>query len=197
MKDVVVSEFLSVDGVMQAPGGPQEDTEGGFRLGGWQMGYFDDAAGRILMESFQATDALLLGRRTYEIFAGYWPTAPVTEEPLASQLNRMPKYVWSTTLDRVEWNNSRLMKGDMTDEVNALKQQPGSGHLAVIGSGRLAQSLMQRGLVDAYELMVHPLVLGTGKRLFADVTGPLKLKLVDVKTTGSGIVFLSYRPEGK
>jgi dihydrofolate reductase len=194
MKKLVVGTFLTLDGVMQAPGDPQEDTEGGFEPGGWQMPYNDDDAGRFIGEEIAAADALLLGRVTYQIFAAYWPNAP-EDDPIAQRLNTMPKYVWSRTLDRVEWNNSTLMKGDLVDEVTKLKQQPGSGVLWVIGSGKLAQSLMKHDLVDEYILWIHPLVLGSGKRLFEGGVGPLHLKLVGIRTTGSGIVILTYQPE--
>lgn len=196
MRKVVVATFLTLDGVMQAPGDSQEDTSGGFKYGGWQGPYFDADAERIINQQIEATDALLLGRVTYEIFAAYWPNAPA-DDPIGRRLNSIPKYVWSTTLDKVEWNNSMLMKGDITEEVNKLKQQPGSGILSVTGSGKLAQTLMQRGLVDEYSLWIHPLVLGSGKRLFAEGIGPLKLKLVDSKRTASGTEILTYQPDAK
>ncbi|MHB0876750.1 MAG: dihydrofolate reductase family protein [Anaerolineae bacterium] len=196
MKKLVVSTLLTLDGVMQAPGDPQEDTEGGFKHGGWARLYSDADIGRVSSEGVAATDALLLGRVTYQIFARSWPYMP-KDDPMAKRLNSIPKYVWSKTLDKVEWNNSMLVKGDLTEEVTKLKQQPGSGVLVVTGSGQLARSLMQHDLVDEYVLMVHPLVLGTGKRLFTDGIVPLNLKLVDTKTTGSGIVVLTYQPAGK
>ena len=136
MRKVVVGTFLSLDGVMQAPGSPEEDTEGGFEHGGWQLPYFDEDSGRLMSESFAATDALLLGRVTYQIFAAFWPSAP-DEDPFAKIMNSMPKFVVSTTLERAEWNNSRLIKEHIPEEVAKLKQQPGSGHLAVVGSGSL------------------------------------------------------------
>lgn len=193
MKKLVVGTFLTLDGVMQAPGNPQEDTEGGFVHGGWQMPYFDADAGKLMGEQMAATDALLLGRVTYEIFAGYWPNAP-EDDPMAQRLNSMPKYVWSTVLARIKWNNAMLMKGDIEEEVNKLKRQPGSGMLAVIGSGELVRSLMRHGLVDEYKLWVHPLVIGSGKRLFGEGVGPLHLTLVDAQTTTSGIAVLTYQP---
>lgn len=196
MRKIIVGEFVSLDGVMQAPGGPQEDTEGGFRHGGWQMPYFDADAGRIMGESMAAMDALLLGRVTYQIFAAYWPSAP-EDEPFAKKLNSVPKYVVSTTLNKVEWNNSTLIKKNIVEEIARLKQQPGSGTISVIGSGRLARTLMQHNLVDEYVLWIHPIVLGSGKRLFADGIGPTNLKLVDTKTTSSGIVILTYQPAKK
>lgn len=194
MSKVVVSEFLTLDGVMQAPGGPEEDTEGSFRHGGWQMRYFDDDADKIMNEAFRTIDGLLLGRVTYEIFAGYWPTAPA-DDPVSQVMNSVPKYVASTTLDKVEWNNSHLIKGNVPEEVARLKQHSGSGSLTVVGSSKLAQTLMQHGLVDEYVLWFHPLVLGSGKRLFAEGIGPMSLKLVDTKTTGSGVAVLVYHPE--
>jgi dihydrofolate reductase len=193
MKKLVVGTFLTLDGVMQAPGDSQEDIEGGFEYGGWQMPLVGDDAGRIISEQIAATDALLLGRVTYRIFAAYWPDAPA-DDPIAQKLNSIPKYVWSTTLDRVEWNNSTLVKGDLVEEVTKLKEQPGSGVLSVIGSGKLAQSLMKHDLVDEYILWIHPLVLGSGKRLFEGGVGPVHLKLVETQTTGSGIVVLTYQP---
>ncbi len=193
MRKLVVGTFLTLDGVMQAPGDPQEDTEGGFEHGGWQIPYFDADAGRIMGEQIAATDALLLGRVTYQIFAAFWPSAPA-DDPMAKKLNSVPKYVVSTTLDKVEWNNSTLIKGNIAEEVARLKQQPGSGYLSVTGSGKLAQTLMQHNLVDEYGLWVHPIVLGSGKRLFAEGIVPANLKLVDTQTTGSGVVILTYQP---
>ncbi len=196
MKKLVVGTFLTLDGVMQAPGDAKEDTEGGFKHGGWQMPLFDADAGEIISESIAATDALLLGRKTYQIFAAFWPTAPA-DDPIAQKLNSVPKYVASTTLKKVEWNNSTLIKGNLAEEVTKLKQQPGSGILSVTGSGKLAQSLMREGLVDEYDIWIHPLVLGSGKRLFDGGISPINLKLVDTKTTGSGIVVLTYLPAKK
>ena len=196
MKKLVVGTFLTLDGVMQAPGDSKEDTEGGFRHGGWQMPLFDDDAGKFISEQIAATDALLLGRVTYQIFAAYWPNAGA-DDPIAKKLNSVPKYVVSTTLKKVEWNNSTLIKRNLAEEVAKLKQQLGSGTLSVVGSGKLAQSLMRLNLVDEYELWIHPIILGSGKRLFADGIGPLNLKLVNTKTTSSGIVILNYRSQSK
>lgn len=193
MRKVVVGTFLSLDGVMQAPGSPEEDAEGGFKHGGWQLPYFDADAGRFMSESFAATDALLLGRVTYQIFAAFWPSAPV-EDPFAKVMNSMPKFVVSTTMERTEWNNSSLIKGNIPEEIAKLKQQAGSGHLAVVGSGKLAQTLMQHNLIDEYVLWVHPIVLGSGKRLFRDGNPKTALRLVDTKTTSSGVVILNYQP---
>lgn len=195
MQKLVVGTFLTLDGVMQAPGDPQEDTEGGFQHGGWHLPLFDDDAGRIISEQIVETDSLLLGRKTYQIFARYWPNAPA-DDPIAQKLNNLPKHVVSTTLDKAEWNNSTLIKGNVSEEVNKLKQS-GSGILSVTGSGKLAQTLMQKDLIDEYILWIHPIVLGSGKRLFEGGIVPVNLKLVDTKTTASGILILTYQPVTK
>jgi dihydrofolate reductase len=192
MRMLRVIEFLSLDGVMQAPGSPEEDTEGGFRHGGWQQPYVDDVLGRTATEGMAATDAYLFGRKTYEKMAAYWPTAP-DDDPYAQHLNSTPKYVVSTTLDTLEWQNSTLLEGDVADDVAKLKQQPG-GNIAVLGSGQLVQTLIAHDLVDEYFLAVFPIVLGSGKRLFREADEPGKLSLVDSKTTSTGGVLLTYRP---
>lgn len=194
MPKLVVNTFLTLDGVMQAPGDPQEDMEGGFTHGGWQMPYFDADAGKIMDEYIAAIEALLLGRKTYQIFAAYWPTAP-TDDTIAKKFNSIPKYVVSTTLDKAEWKNSTLIKRNVPEEIAKLKRQPGSGILSVTGSGKLAQTLMKHNLVDEYELWIHPLVLGSGKRLFEDGGSLSNLKLVNTRTTGSGISILTYQPQ--
>jgi dihydrofolate reductase len=194
MRKVVVGTFLTLDGVMQAPGDPQEDTEGGFTHGGWQMPYFDEDAAKIMDKNIAATEALLLGRKTYQIFAAYWPSAP-TDDAIAKKFNSIPKYVVSTTLDKAAWNNSTLIKRNVAEEVAKLKQQPGSGIISVTGSGKLAQSLMKHNLVDQYELWIHPLVLGSGKRLFEDGVVPSNLKLVNTQKTGSGVSILTFQPD--
>ena len=190
---IVVSEFLTLDGVMQAPGGKEEDTSSGFEHGGWQNDndFFDDVAGQAIMESFEGADGMLLGRRTYEIFAGYWPTSD--EEPFAGIMNNMRKYVASRTLKApLEWQNSSLLQGEAPDAVAELKKEPGRD-LFVIGSGDFAQTLMEHDLVDEYRLMIHPIVLGDGKRLFRDGNPLAKLTLVDSKTSTTGVVILTYR----
>jgi dihydrofolate reductase len=190
-----VIEFLSLDGVMQAPGDPEEDTEGGFRYGGWQRPYFDEVLGATAAEGMAATDAYLFGRKTYEKMAAFWPTAP-DDDPYAQHLNSMPKYVASTTLRAVEWRNSTLIEGDVAAAVAKLKEQPG-GNIAVLGSGELVQTLIEHNLVDEYFLAVFPIVLGSGKRLFRDVDQPKRLSLVDSKATGTGGVLLTYRAAGE
>jgi dihydrofolate reductase len=194
MGKLVVNTFTSLDGVMQAPGMPEEDREGGFDQGGWQVPYFDEESGQVMAEGMAAFDALLLGRKTYEIFASYWPKAPA-DDPIAARLNDAPKYVASRTLDTVAWNNSTLLKGDIADEVARLKQQYDEIHTS--GSGNLVQSLMQHELVDQYNLWVYPLLLGNGKRLFGEGTIPTALRLAESRTFGNGAVLLSYERAGK
>jgi dihydrofolate reductase len=193
MRRLVVSEFMTVDGVMQAPGGPEEDTEGGFRHGGWQGPYFDDEVGKSVDDGISRTGGFLLGRKTYEIFAGYWPNATEEEtEGFAPVMNNMPKYVASTTLrPPLEWQNSTLLEGDLEQAVRRLKEEDGKD-LRVLGSGRLAGWLGERGLVDEYHLMIHPVVLGSGKRLFEDGGPRIPMRLVDSKTTPNGNLILTY-----
>jgi len=192
MRKLVVIEFLSLDGVMQAPGDPDEDTEGGFRHGGWQRPYFDDVLGAAAAEGMAATDAHLFGRKTYEIMAAYWPTAP-SDDPFTEHLNNASKYVASRTLSSVEWQNSTLIEGDVAEEVAKLKDQPG-GNIAVLGSGDLVQTLMKNDLIDEYSLTVSPIVLGSGKRLFRDRDQLMRLNLVDSKPTSTGSLILTYQP---
>jgi dihydrofolate reductase len=188
MRRVIVSEFLSLDGVMQAPG----NTDEGFQYGGWQRPYFDDVMGAVVDKGLKAAGGLLLGRRTYDHFAGYWPSAPEEQEP--ELMNDLPKFVASTTLkEPLAWSNSALLKGDVAGEVAELKERSG-GDLLVYGSGELAQTLMRHNLVDEYRLMVHPVVLGTGKRLFRDDGSRRLLRLVDSTTSGTGVLLLTYRP---
>jgi dihydrofolate reductase len=192
MGKLVVNESLSLDGVMQGPGAPDEDRSGGFEHGGWAMPYFDDSMLAVASEGMGSTGALLLGRKTYEIFAAYWPNQS-DDAPFASFLNNIPKHVASTTLkEPLAWANSHLIVGDVADEVRTLKE--GSEQdLLILGSGRLAQTLAEHGLVDEYQLWVHPIVLGSGKRLFPDGSPNTPMRLVDSKTSGTGVLLLSYR----
>ena len=193
MRKLTVSEFVSLDGVMQAPGGADEDTEGGFRHGGWQMGYFDDVAGERIGASMAQTGAFLLGRRTYEIFASYWPTQS-DDDPFAKILNGLPKYVASTTLgEPLAWQNSTILQGDVAKAVAELKEGEG-GNIVVLGSGGLVQTLYENDLVDEYSLMINPIVLGSGKRLFRELP-KRPLKLADSVTTSTGVVMATYVPE--
>jgi dihydrofolate reductase len=191
--NIVVSEFLTLDGVMQAPGNPDEDRSGGFDQGGWQLAYFDDIFGSVMMEAFAATGGMLLGRKTYETFAAFWPAQPA-DDPLAGTMNGLDKYVVSTTLkEPLAWENSTLISDDIPGAVARLKEQPGK-ELQVIGSGELVQTLMAHDLVDSYRLMIHPLILGKGKRLFRDDSAMSKLRLVDSKPTTTGVLILTYEP---
>lgn len=192
MRKLAVIDFLSLDGVMQAPGQADEDTEGGFRHGGWAIPYHDEALAESVANSMAATDTYLFGRKTFENFAAYWPTAP-REIPFTDHLNNTAKYVVSKTLKDPDWNNSTVIDGEVVDEVRRLKQQPGK-NIAVLGSGELVQTLIENDLVDEYFLTVYPLVLGGGKRLFREDRQPRRLELIDSRTTSTGGVVLTYRP---
>jgi dihydrofolate reductase len=192
---LTLTTFLSLDGVMQAPGGSAEDPSGGFKQGGWMVPYADGAMGRFVTDWFAAADAFLLGRTTYEIMAAYWPQVPDDDE-VAGKLNSLPKHVVSTTLDKVTWNNSTLIKGDLVEEITKLKAEAGQ-ELQVHGSGQLAQTLIRYGLIDEYRLWFHPVVLGSGKRLFPEGQPPAALKLTETKVTGTGVVIHVYQPAGK
>jgi dihydrofolate reductase len=195
MRKVVVSEFLTVDGVMQGPGGPDEDREGGFQEGGWQLPYFDEAGGAAVAKGLAETGGLLLGRKTYEIFAAYWPNQ-AAGDPFADIMNKVPKHVASTTLQEpLTWNNSTLIQGDVAAGVAELKRQS-DDELMVIGSGNLVQTLARNDLVDEYRLMIHPLVLGSGKRLFENGGVRVPLKLSASETTGTGVLILTYQRAG-
>ncbi|HEY7597191.1 MAG TPA: dihydrofolate reductase family protein [Actinophytocola sp.] len=198
MSTIVVDTFLTLDGVMQAPGGQEEDPESGFTHGGWQGQFFDDETGEFVGKGIAKTEGLLLGRKTYDIFAGFWPHVPDDhpDAQIARKFDAIPKYVASRTLKSVEWQNSMLLGDDVPGAVVKLKEQPG-GEIHVIGSGDLAQTLIRHGLVDEYRLIIYPLVLGTGKRLFADGVVPTGLELVESHATPGGAVICVYRPGGK
>ena len=193
MAKLVVVEMLSLDGVMQAPGGPDEDRSGGFEHGGWAMPYFDEVAGEEAGKSMAETGAFLFGRKTYEIMAAYWPNHP-DDDIFSNVLNSLPKYVASTTLDEpLAWSGSSLLKGDVAEAVAALKEEL-AGNIVVLGSGQLARTLMEHDLVDEYGLTIHPLLLGPGKRLFDEASGMRPMRLVDSKTTTTGVILATYRP---
>jgi dihydrofolate reductase len=195
MRKLVVGTFLTLDGVMQAPGGPDEDREGGFDHGGWSFTYWDDLMGRLIVESTLKAGALLLGRKTYEIFAAHWPHV-ADDDPVAAKLNSVPKYVASRTLDEVTWNNAALIQGDVAEAVAKLKQEPG-GEIQVTGSGDLVQTLLEHDLVDEYKLWIFPLVVGDGKRLFGHGTLPGALKLLDTQTSTTGVAIHTYERAGE
>jgi dihydrofolate reductase len=192
MSRLVVNANLTLDGVMQSPAGPDEDRRGGFEHGGWAPPYFDQVMGDAAAEGIAKGGALLFGRRTYEHFASFWPTQP-EDDPFAAVLNNRQKYVASTTLEEpLSWKNSTLLQGDAMEAVANLKEQPDD--LVVLGSGELVQSLMRRDLVDEYVLLIHPLVLGSGRRLFTDGGPSATLRLVDTKTTTTGVIIATYQP---
>jgi len=195
MRKLIANEFLSLDGVSQAPGGADEDTSGGFAHGGWHMRYMEDElAQRWVLASIDEAGGFLLGRRTYEIFAAYWPNASEEEQVIAEPLNTKPKYVASTTLtEPLEWQNSTLVSGDVAAAVAALKQEDG-GDLHVIGSTELVQTLIQHGLVDELRLMIDPVVLGGGKRIFRDDGLLRQLRLIDGQVTSTGAILATYAP---
>ncbi|HEX2049440.1 MAG TPA: dihydrofolate reductase family protein [Actinomycetota bacterium] len=194
MRKLIVSTFLTLDGVMQAPGGPDEDRDGGFAWGGWSVTYWDDDMARIMGEATSRPFALVLGRRTYEIFAAHWPHA--SEEEGAPIFNEATKYVASRTLRSVEWSNSVLIEGDAAEGVAALKEQDGP-ELQVHGSGNLIQTLLRHRLVDELRLWTFPVVVGDGKRLFAGGAVPSGLELVDHRVSTTGVVIATYVPAGE
>jgi dihydrofolate reductase len=195
MSKLTMTTFVTLDGVMQAPGAPTEDTSGGFPHGGWLVPYFDAEAGRFMTEVFERADAFLLGRGTYQIFAAHWPRVTDPKDPIAGPLNALPKHVASKGLDRVDWHNSSLVR-DIASEVSALKRRY-DRELQVHGSAGLARILLEQGLVDELNLLVFPLLLGTGKRLFSGATLPTALKLTSSRVTSTGVVIASYQRVGR
>jgi dihydrofolate reductase len=193
---LVVGTFLTLDGVMQAPGGPNEDREGGFQHGGWLVPYFDEKLAQIMTEWTQDAGAFLFGRKTYEIFAGSWPKSTDPADEIATALNTRPKFVASRTLDEVTWSNSTLLKGDLTEEVARLKAQEGA-EIQVHGSGHLLQTLLKHDLVDTLRIWLFPVVLGTGKRLFGEGTIPRGFRLVNTQQSTTGAVLHVYERAGE
>ncbi len=183
MRKITAGLFVSLDGVVESPEK-------------WQLPYFNDEMGEAVGLAMAAADAMLLGRVTYQEFASYWPGVSSEEQPFAGYMNDTPKYVVSTTLDTVGWNNSTLIKGNVAEEITRLKQQPGK-NIGITGSATLVQSLLRDDLLDELGLMVHPVVVGSGKRLFEEGGSPKGLKLVDSKTFSTGVVYLTYQPAGK
>jgi dihydrofolate reductase len=195
MRKLVVGTFVTLDGVMQAPGGPNEDREGGFRHGGWLVPYFDEKFGAIMTEWTKQAGAFLLGRKTYEIFAASWPKSTDTADEAAIALNTRPKFVASRTLHKVTWNNSHLLKGDVAEEVARLKAQAG-GEIQVHGSSDLLQTLLKHDLIDTLRIWQFPVVVGTGKRLFGAGAIPGSFRLVDTQQTATGAVLHVYERAG-
>jgi dihydrofolate reductase len=193
MRKLAVIEFVTLDGVMQGLGSPDEDRDGGFEHGGWSAPYGDEVLGKAAGEGLAGTTAYLFGRKTYQKMAAHWPAEPDTN-PVAAHLNAAPKYVVTGTLTSVEWAGSHILKGDAAASVSDLKQHD-EGTIVVLGSGVLVQTLIEHDLVDEYRLFVHPLVLGTGKRLFRETPRPIPLRLVGCTQTTTGVLLLSYQPE--
>jgi dihydrofolate reductase len=193
MRKLTVNTFLTLDGVMQAPGGPEEDPTGGFEHGGWSVNYWDEKMGQVMGEAMSKPFDLLLGRKTYEIFAAHWPHA--TDEAAAAPLNNATKYVASRTLKSVDWQNSQLIRGDVPQGVADLKKGEGP-EIQVHGSSNLIQTLLQHDLIDELRIWIFPLVLGTGKRLFEDGTIPAGMRVVDSITSSTGVVIVTYARAG-
>jgi dihydrofolate reductase len=194
MRRLIASTFASLDGIMQAPGGPEEDPTGGFTLGGWMFNFQDEAMD-ISTAGFDGSGReVVLGRRTYEIFEAYWPYQP-DDNPIARTLNAAKKYIASRTLTKVQWNNSTLLQGDVVSAISALKAQPGPD-LQIIGSGSLIQTLQVASLIDEYNVWTFPVVLGRGKRLFGENAKPSTLRLVRSQVSATGVVMSTYVPGG-
>ncbi|MFD6415627.1 dihydrofolate reductase family protein [Streptomyces sp. NPDC060194] len=193
---LTLTQFLTLDGVHQAPGGPEEDTGGGFTHGGWSVPYGDGDFAAFMAEVFTRADAFLLGRRTYDLFAAHWPRVTDPDNPVAAKLNALPKYVASTTLTDPAWSGTQVLGADPVKEITALKEGPGR-ELQVHGSGTFAQWLLAHDLVDTLHLLTFPVVLGTGKRLFAEGGLPSAFRHTGTRTTSTGVVIGSYDLEGR
>jgi dihydrofolate reductase len=196
MRKLIVLSFITLDGVMQAPGGPEEDPTGGFKYGGWVAGYFDDFLGKVMIRQMSKPFDLLLGRKTYEIFAAHWPYVNTEGDPIAAGINKAKKYVASKKLIKLDWNNSELIKGDVAKEVKKLKAQDGPA-IQVHGSGNLIQTLLEHDLVDELWLKIFPITLGRGKRLFAEGTIPAGFKLIESEVSPSGVIVATYVRAGE
>ncbi|MGN6793482.1 MAG: dihydrofolate reductase family protein [Streptosporangiaceae bacterium] len=195
MRKLGIVEFVTLDGVMQSLGSPDEDREGGFAYGGWSAPYGDEIAGQAAAEGMTGTTAYLFGRKTYEKMAAHWPFEPDTN-PIAAHLNATSKYVVSKTLTGTAWSGTSILSGDAAASVRDLKEN-GDGGIVVLGSGVLVQTLVEHDLIDEYRIFVHPLVLGTGKRLFRETSQPLRLRLMKTAQTSTGVLLLTYQPESR
>ncbi|NTJ07104.1 dihydrofolate reductase family protein [Rhizobium lusitanum] len=194
MRKVIAATFISLDGVMQAPGGPQEDPSGGFEHGGWTFHYFDEATGKALFEVFDKPFDLLLGRKTYDIFAAHWPHVG-DDDPIAKQFNRITKYVATRGSGKLDWNNSRSLGSDVVAAIKQLKAGEGPD-LLIQGSSNLIQTLLRNGLIDEFSLLTFPLVLGGGKKLFGDGAVPTAMKLLRSQISPTGVIIATYKPDG-
>ena len=195
MRKLVVLSFISLDGVMQAPGGPDEDTSDGFMYGGWTWPLSDDFSGDLLMDQMNHDFELLLGRKTYDIFASYWPSAS-DENPIAVKFNKTKKYVLSRTLKKAEWNNSVIISTNVPEEIRKLKNTDGP-ELQVHGSGNMIQTLLKNDLVDELWLKIFPVLLGSGKKLFEEGIVAGSYTLTDCKSTATGVIFANYKRAGE
>ncbi|MFD3923191.1 dihydrofolate reductase family protein [Streptomyces sp. NPDC058595] len=196
MRKLMVTTFVSLDGVMQGPGGSDEDRDGGFEHGGWSVPHFGADLIERMTTVVRRADALLVGRRTYDIFAATWPLAEA-DDPIGSKMNSVRKYVASRTLDTVSWQNSTLLTGDAAEAVRSLKQESDGGEIQVHGSGDLIQTLIEHDLVDEFHVLVFPVLVGSGKRLFGKGTVPAALKLLDTTSSDSGVVISTYARAGE
>lgn len=197
MRKLIVLSFIAHDGVIQAPGGPEEDPTGGFKHEGWVAGYSDDFLLKVMIKQTSKDFDLLLGRKTYEIFAAYWPYVNTDANPFAAKLNNAKKYVASNTLTKLDWSNSELIKGDVAKEIRRIKEQDGPPAIQVHGSGNLVQTLLKHDLVDELWLKIFPVILGIGKRLFGGGTIPAGFKLLESEISPSGVIIASYGREGE
>lgn len=194
MRKLVVNTFVTLDGVMQAPGGPEEDPTGDFKYGGWSFNYWDEMMGKVMDEFMAKPFELLLGRRTYEIFAAHWPY--IKDDPIADKFNPTKKYVVSRTVNKLNWRNSFLIKENVAQEIANLKEQD-EPELQVHGSANLIKTLANENLVDQYNVWPFPVVVGKGKQLFGEGTNAGNLKLVDVKSSSTGVIIATYQPDGE
>jgi dihydrofolate reductase len=194
MRKLIVNTFVTLDGVMQAPGGPEEDPAGDFKYGGWSFNYWDEMMGKFMDEFISKPFELLLGRRTYEIFAAHWPY--VKDDPIGDKFNATKKYVVSRTVNKVNWKNSFLIKENVTQEINKLKEEDGP-ELQVHGSANLIKTLFNGNLVDLFNVWIFPVTVGKGKQLFGEGTNAANLRLVDVKSSSTGVIISTYQPAGK
>lgn len=195
MPKIVVNAFTTLDGVMQAPGGPDEDPENGFKHGGWQAAFVEEMMGKLIVDGLEDADGFILGRKTYDIFSNYWPKITDPNNPIATTLNSRPKYVLSRTLQSVSWNNSSLLKGDVVAELQKLRKQPGKA-LHTWGSTDALKTFQENDLIDEYRLFIFPVVLGDGKRLFENGTKPVKFKTTESITSEKGTTFYRLAPDG-